>query len=433
MLNKGQKHIYTAVPKRGLQARTLLWFVIGFSVVALLGSVWFLSLLGGTIRTEHSFVGQLSPDSDPIILTLPQGAILQDIHTAENDDVRKGETVATLDIDAMQRRIQAIKVELLHDDMLRRCILHSELPNIAHFADLPANAQDQARLARQDCEAFMDEQDTIRERLEKNRALITQERDLIDGYITVLDAEIKGNLLPQLREENARQMLALAILRNKLDRQIADVSYGADKEEAEWQKMRLERLRDLVAKIRSNTDLQQHISALLEQPRLQAPASGFVVQVRQIPRDTVMSEDVDLLVLRPEDGSGYRASFEVPHHLLDAVSTGDRVQLKMLGMLDWGPALGGQVSSLQTTGQTAVRATVVLDNESITQLDDPQIGVALRGLGTASIIQVKKENVKTLPVLEDIATKGFLQPGNGWFVSRFFSAPRSPRLVEVRG
>ena len=434
MSDKQKKHVYKALPKRGPSLHTLLWVMIGFSQLIILGSAWVLLLLGGSVGSHHNFVGQLSPASDPIVVTLPQGAILKDVHTVENNDVRKGETVATLDIEAMQRRIETIRVELLHDDMLRQCILHSELPNVAHFTDLPKNAQDQARLARQDCEVFLEEKNLIQKRLEEDRHLLTQERDLIDDYIAVLNIGMQGDLPPHTREENARQILALAILRNKLDRQIADAQFGASKDDAEWQKRRLERVRKLVEKIRYNTNLRHHMHALLEQPRLQAPENGFVVQVRKIQRDAVMKENVDLLVLRPEEGAGYQANFEVPHYKLDAVAAGDRVQLKMLGMLDWGPVLRGRVSSLQSTGRTSVRATITLDSESITQLDDPQIGIALRGLGTASIIRVQKEGLESLPVLEKIISKGLLQPGNDWFVTRFFSPEtESERPVEIRG
>jgi len=379
MSDKQKKHVYKALPKRGPSLHTLLWVMIGFSQLIILGSAWVLLLLGGSVGSHHNFVGQLSPASDPIVVTLPQGAI-------------------------------------------------------AHFTDLPKNAQDQARLARQDCEVFLEEKNLIQKRLEEDRHLLTQERDLIDDYIAVLNIGMQGDLPPHTREENARQILALAILRNKLDRQIADAQFGASKDDAEWQKRRLERVRKLVEKIRYNTNLRHHMHALLEQPRLQAPENGFVVQVRKIQRDAVMKENVDLLVLRPEEGAGYQANFEVPHYKLDAVAAGDRVQLKMLGMLDWGPVLRGRVSSLQSTGRTSVRATITLDSESITQLDDPQIGIALRGLGTASIIRVQKEGLESLPVLEKIISKGLLQPGNDWFVTRFFSPEtESERPVEIRG
>ena len=432
MPDKRIKHIYTAVPRRRLGLRTLLWLVVGFSLSTILGGVWLLLILNGKMASHHSFVGQLSPDANPVVVTLPQGAILEDVHIEQNKTIQRGQTVATLDVKAMKRRIETLSAELLHDDMLRQCILHTELPDTAYFTDLPEEAQDHARLAHQDCEAFLEAKNQILERLEVDQNSLTQERDLIIQYILVLSSGLKTDLAPQKRKEDARQMLALGILRNKLERQIASLQFDSDKNTAEWQTLRLKRVRTLVKKIRSNADLRHRMEALLEHPRLQAPETGFVVQVRKVQRGTIMHEDVDLLVLRPEDGIGYQASFDVPHHKLEVVSTGDKVHLTMLGMLDGGPTLRGAITSMHSTGQAAVRATIKLDNESVARLDNPQIGVALRGLGTASIIRVQKEGIDALPMLEKIITKGILQPGTDWFAAQLFN-PTIPPKQPVGG
>ena len=416
---------YRSVPQKGLRLRSILWLIIGLSGVTTLASVWIIVLMNGTAPSHDSFVGQLSPDADPIVVTLPKGAILREIHTPRNSEVRQGQTVATLDTDAMKRRLESLTAELLHDDMLRECLLLEEIPDMAHFSELSELALDHARLARQDCEAFLGEKQAISDRQKNDLALKSDERGLIDRYIAILTTRLKSDLPPQEREADSRQALALALLRNKLQREIANSGFDADKQGAEWQKRRLDRIRLLGNAIRAKTELRSHILRLLDRPRLQAPENGFVVQVRSVPRDQAMHEDVDLVVMRPEDGIGYSASFEVPHSKLDHVGVGQAVKMTMLGMLDDGLVLTGTIRALNTTGRPSVRAEVQLDADSITLLDNPDIGIALRGLGTASVVRVQKNDLDAVSVVRDTLRMVLFSEGRPWFYRRFVVAPNS--------
>ena len=423
--------IYCRVPRRRMRFKSFLWLILGFSILSTGASGWTIALLNGTISSNSNFVGQLSPDADPIVITLPKGAILKEIHAPRNAEILQGQTVATLDSQAMTRRIEQLSAELLHDDMLRECLLVEELPETTFFVDLPQLAQDHARLAHQDCQLMLDEKDQIMSRMDKTKALKIEERSLVDHYISLLSTSLAQDLTPDMRDEDARQALALALLRNKLDLEIANMQFDAGIEGAEWQRDRIERIRILGEQIRTKTELRHHMEALLEQPRLQAPENGVVVQVRNVPRDTAMREDVEMMVLRPNDGIGYSASFVVPHHQLDMVSTGNKVQLTMLGMLDGGPQLTGEVTALTTTNQPAVRATITLDPESVIRLDDPQIGVALRGLGTASSIRVQKADLDAVGVLRSVLQNAFLTSGQDWFIQRITTPSETSDSIPV--
>lgn len=398
--------------------RALLWLVIGFSVLTTVASGWVVLLLSGSIASHTDFVGQLSPDADPTIISLPKGAILKEVHVPRNTEVKRGQTLATLDIDEMKRRIEEINAELLHDDLLRECLLIEEVPESDYFVDLPEPAQTQARLARQECQAFLHEGRAIQDKLETEQALRSEERRLIDSYIAVLSSALRQEMLPKEREEDSRQALALALLRNTLDREIADLGFEAAAERTSWQRRRLERIRLLGDEITSNTDMKRHMQALLEKPRLHAPEDGLVVQVRRVAQDNAMYEDVDLVVLRPDDGVGYSADFAVPDHQLDQISVGNNVRMRMLGMADDGPLLTGTISSINTKGQSSVRAAVRLDPESVSQLDDPGVGIALRGSGTASVIRVQKTNIDAVDVLRQALRGTLLATGENWFWRR---------------
>lgn len=413
---------YKAVPRRRPGLRPILWMTIGFSVLALIGSGWSMLLLSGRMSSHHSFVGRLSPAFDLATVALPEGAILKTVHVPTNTEVRKGQTVATLDIEAMERHVKMLSAELLHDDMLRQCLLLEDLPEAAFFVDLPDYAQDQARLARQACQGILAEKQLIRTRLTEEQSLVQEEQNLIKQYQTRLSQGLQRPLPPEQREADSKQALALALLHNKLDQQLAQIQFAADQDEAVWENKRLERVKTLMDAIRLKTELRHHMRALLRQPRLQAPETGTVVQVRNITSTAPMKTDVDLIVVRPQAGLGYRASFEIPEPLLEVVKMGHKVQMKMLGLSTSSPLLRGKVSRLQRTNHATVRAHITLDRDSIAHLDDPDLGLALRGFDTASIIQVQKADQDALSLFEDILTHGVLQSGKQGFLSRLMSS-----------
>lgn len=412
------KFIYTKVPAGFPRIGRVLWLIWGGALTLGLGAVWVLLLMGSTLPSQRSYVGQLRPQSDPITVTLPQGAILDQIVATKDEEIRAGQTLATLNVPAMKRSVARLSTELLHDDLLKDCLLSEELPDTAFLSEVGKDTRDLLVLAIQECDQFIQSKVTIEQRLQKSLVALQEERRLISRYIRVLAESADHDPPAEKRQEDARKALALALLRNKLDKQMTDHELQADEDAQSLRNRRLERIRVLSEVITLKTELRHSIETVLDTPRIQAPKDGFIVHVRSIPHSEPLSRTTEFIEMRPEQGLGYQAYFDVSHDLLDGVKPGDRVRMRLLG--DWknAPTLMGEVRDLNASGGSAVRVDLVLDESSIADLDDPQNGIALRYTGTASEIHVQKDHFNTFESLNAQFRAGILTDGDAWFVTR---------------
>lgn len=418
MPSKHTKRSYTAVPKRLLRFRPLMWAALGCLGAGLVAMGWGVILSNTTVSTHHNYVGELSPDADPITITVPKGAILQETLASRNEEIVSGQTVAVLNVPAMEETVATLSGQVLADVILRDCLLVEELPDTPQIDGLSEATQNHVRIAYQTCAEFLGEKTRRQEKLEHDGALLSTELDLVEQYLKVLSLSADLNLSATKKQDDARQGLALALLGNKIEKQLSELKFDADKEHAEWQHERLTRIQELSASIQSKTSLRQKMQLLVDKPRLQAPINGVISRVRRVPHNVPIHEDIDFVEVRSEEGTGYQASFIVPHNRLDAVAPGQTVRMTMLGMLDGGPELVGKVSALNTVGGTTVRAQVELDKASVSRLDNPQIGIALRGLGTASIVQVEKPGFAVLPAIQETLAQSIFLRKEDWFLSK---------------
>ena len=412
------RSVYTKVPYSLPRLSRLLWLVWGGVVTFGIGSVWGLLLMGSDLSSQRSYVGQLRPQSDPITVTLPQGAILDQVVATQDEEIRTGQTLATLNVPAMKRSIERLSKELLHDDLLKECLLSERLPDTSFFAEASKEIRDQLILAVQECDQFVRSKARIQIRLEKALVSLQEERALIARYIRVLTDNSDLELTPEKKQDDARQALALALLRNKLDKQMTDYELQAEKDTSALREQRLETVRDLTKSIKLKTELRHSIEAALEAPRVQAPKDGFIVHVRSVPHSDPLLEDTQFIEMRPEEGLGYQAYFDVSHEYLDGVKPGDQVRMRLLG--DWknAPTLIGEVRDLNATGGPSVRVDIALDESSIADLDDPRNGIALRYTGTASEMRVQKDHFNAFDALHTQVQNGVLARDEQWFIRR---------------
>jgi len=412
------RSVYTKVPTSFPRISRLLWLTWGGAFAFGLSALWVLLLMGSNLASHRSYVGQLRPESDPITVILPQGAILDQVVATPNEEIRTGQTLATLNIAAMTRSVERLSKELLHDDLLKECLLAEQLPDTTFFSEIPKGSRDLLILAIQECDQFIQNKSQIQLNLEKTLVGLHEKRRLIARYIRVLTEHSERDLSPDKKQADARQALALALLRNKLEKQMTDHQVQAEKDTAELRIRRLDRVRTLTDVINIKTELRHSIEALLETPRVQAPKDGFIVHVRSVPHSDPLSEDTQFIEMRPEAGLGYQAYFDVSHEFLDGVEPGDRVRMRLLG--DWknAPILVGEVRNLDALNSSVVRVDVALDERSIVDLDDPENGIALRYTGTASEIRVKKDHFNAFDALNMQLRNGILEQGEDWFIAR---------------
>ena len=424
-----QPRSYRALPRRRLRIRSLLWIVIGFSLITVIGSVWFLILTNTQISSQSTFIGEVRPATDPISLYLPRGSVLKSVEVELGDHIKRGQTIAMLDVDAMGHAYSELQAQLLHDALLRDCILNENSGSAVEVSDLSKRMQTLAQIADEECKAFHNQKLRTIDKNQKEKTLKQEERQLVQRFIEKWSPSLQTKLNSEERGKRLDQALVLAFLRSVLDQEIASITRNLEEKQAKWQTEKLLRIKALDEKIQANSYHRRQLKALIEHPRLHAPATGRIIQARRLRPETPAANDIELIAIRAEASNGYHAIFKVPVAQLAQVTVGQHVNVKMLGHQQGAYPLSGAITALESENDASVRAIIQLDAESVAQLDSLRSGIALKGMRIASAIRVKNANIETKDVFREALKSAVPTQGTAWFLQRFLPS-RDVRMQD---
>lgn len=396
--------IYSPLPRTGLPLRRLLWLLWAGIACLMLGWGGYVLLVDLQVPSRTSYTGTLRPDADPVTLSLPEGAVLDQILVARNDTVRQGQTLATLDITAMERYIATLEAELIHDRMLRDCLLSGQRPHQPpappdSLSDPLATAMQRAV---QSCLLDLDTTAALEASRADSQAQLKQERQLVDRYIRVLTSTPDT----EASRKEVLQALALSMTRTRIDTRLTELRAQTQSDLLDNRAARLSKISGLETDIRFKSGLRARLLTALETPRLTAPEAGRVLRVRRLPKGTQAAELTQVLEVRPDGTGGYRAGFALPQADRTQIALGRTVQITLLGQLDRVPDLTGDISHIHVADDGQLWADITLDTASTALLDDPHTGLALRGSDTASTIHVQGEDINALESLRQTLARG---------------------------
>lgn len=393
--------LYRQIPRRNTRFAPVLICAVGLALCSCLFATFYFVLHSANYRPHQSFLGEIRPAQNPLILTLPRGAVLRDVQVKRNEHLRRGQTIASLDVETMQNHTRRVQAQLIQDTALRDCLLYENAAFESPLPELEKDFKQALEFAQQTCLDVLAERTTIEEGFNARSADLRTKRTLVSRYTSLLAENTQARDHSAEKVQETGRALKLAILRSELDQEVTSLEIERDAKFRAWNDARLKRVEQLAKDIDSNAALRKEIAQLILQPRLTAPADGFIVQVRHPPLGQATTQDIELLVMRPENASGYEARFHVLKQDIEKVQLGQPVTLELLGFGPEQRRLKGEVSQFSGQSEQTVTARILLEQSSIAYLDDPKIGIALRGMSTASLIKVRKLEMTFSQVFTD--------------------------------
>ncbi len=401
---------YPVLAPGRMTGRGVLWLVWGLGLTCLLLAGSAVGLGKITLPSHRQFSGELRPDRDPVALQLPAGAYLSRILVERGEMIRAGQTLATLDVAAMEARLAELERSIAADRLLRACLLGEET-RIAPRPARDSELQALLRSAQVDCEARQEARAASEARIAAGRLILTERRDLLEDYLTV-SALGAADAPPDPKA--VRRLLALAISRNLTDQSIAELNGRADSDRIAARRNTLEEVRGLSGRIAAALRQRAVLTRLLEAPRLLAPESGRINRVRPVQAGLSLDDPVDILEIVPGDSRAFIARFPAPDGMAGALPVGTPVRIRLMGAWDSAPPFTGRIDGISGDRGRGAMVEVRLSDDSIRHLSDPEDGIALRGAGTASAIQVRMADYRVDRLLAE-SLRGAAPGLSRWF------------------
>ena len=406
MPTQTSKITYSAMPRRFIRRARLFWMAMGIAAVLGIAAAVAQLTSQSTVGSYHGFAGTLRPGLDPMPVELARGVILEDVSVVPGDTVFKGQTLASLDVEAMTAKIAALQADLLHHSVLKHCLLADQKPGTPDVAGMKDARKTAMLLALEECGMLLDARVAVHVDFDARRAPLVQQKDLIQNYIRLLTSTDQDTPDTTGRAEDARRALALAMVRGEIDTRLAELDIERRSALSELRERRLDRVRALERDIDAKTREQAALRDGLAFPRIAAPVAGEVVRVRNLVQSGPTRETLNLIQIRPPGDAMFNAHFEVPLAHFKGITLGQNVRLRVVGQLnDHGP-LTGQITDLETLDSGTVRVLITLDSASQAELMAMGPNLSLWGQATSSRIDVQLDRV---PLLDALGTSALAQ------------------------
>ncbi|MEM7440732.1 MAG: hypothetical protein AAF393_14115 [Pseudomonadota bacterium] len=392
---------------RGHRARSLsfwplVWLIWACTSAAVVAAAAFYFVLPVQTTSREVYAGTIKPARNLVNVFLPAGAKLKRFEVEPGQAVRAGQTVATLDVSAMEERLLVVE-ENLH-------VLGYHLNCLQSFSKRPSDIDTpdvlDARLAviETRCRNLHSAGEIDLATTTANMEFLETERELVEEYLRTLFATDD----PEDAAEMQRA-LALILARNRLDQRITAMKQDLVRIRNENEAQRMNSVRLAVSQARAYAAERTRLSLLIAAPRLTIPRSATITRVRDVALSQFSVEPVPILEATPQSGTTYFTRFSAPMKHLERLSVGTKVSIRAHGLAKNKLALGGQIFAVTEGRDDTFFFEVKLDAESVQRLQNGTNGIALHGKSTASVVTV---NQLPRPVVDQLTKTLFALLGN---------------------
>ncbi|MEM1374126.1 MAG: hypothetical protein AAGF78_07080 [Pseudomonadota bacterium] len=398
------------------RGNALAWATIGalasFAVLAVIGAaVWNIQ-----VRDDRQFQGVLRPVSTPVGVDLPKNAVLEQIVVSQGKVVRKGETLALLDVPEMEHKRRASvrvllqarvnylcvtskdmeafqsslrRLEIETRSKLRAAQAQSRVPEAAedHFA-VGANAAAACEIANAAWAATGSHDAQMLEAVSGRLELLRQQ------IAVVIERQSLASVTQVERSALATDVLALLLEQNRVKQELAEFEAQVAAAQLARDRQRAEQARALLEDIAGLEHEIDGLAALINARRIISPATGIIVRVRDPGPGHAAVAQERVMELARAGGKNFRLAISVPPDEIARLTNGARVELTLAGAVG-APPLGGTIDLDRplTGGEHAPDTVMVnLSGAARSWLASANGTVALSGGTTASSVHLRLDD-----------------------------------------
>ncbi|MEM6276730.1 MAG: hypothetical protein AAF714_07235 [Pseudomonadota bacterium] len=365
------------------------------------------------VQDARQFQGVLRPVATPIGVDLPKNAVLEQIVVSQGDVIRKGETLALLDLGEMHRQhrakfdaLLAARADYLCQTSKDMDAFHASLRRLEIEArhDLRKAAVEGGFLAHEDhdlsgalnsalaCEIAHDALAATRTHDADMLAAAANRAELLSRQIAVLiERQSLAGVSQAEKSALAVEVLETMLEQNQLQRDVTSFEARLAASDLSLERDKAQKARALSQVIIGLDHDVRALEALIASRRLTSPITGIVVRVRDpgpghgaVARERIME-------LARAGGKNFRLAITVPPDEIARLRDGAQVELTLAGAVG-APPLGGTLDldrPLNGIERTPDTVMVNLSGSARSWLASAAGTVALSGGATASTVRLR--------------------------------------------
>ncbi|MBT0957974.1 hypothetical protein IV417_11275 [Alphaproteobacteria bacterium KMM 3653] len=389
-------------PQRRVNLAGLLWLIIAVSALALGLSTAALFLGQMQSIAAQSFPGTLRPTSPATHVDLPAGLPLQTLQVSEGERVTAGQTIATLDEAAITASREGVERRLLSTRALRACLLGEGPAGTSdHLSGhIEAEAETQLNLALKECDLLNRTDAAELVQFDDSILLLDRRRDLLIDYAHRTRANLPAGVAPNTLQ-GMRVALGIALSQTELTTERLSIEQARDTARRAIENRRITRSKSLTVEIETLLTRRALLERYSAAPRLTAPQTGRIAQVRVPPAGKSFDQSVTLLQVVPGLQSNFAVEANLPTDLARDMPLGTSIELDLLGFGPSETPLTGSMTGFAPgpPGSGTTLAKITLSEETQSWLVNPRNGLALGASATASDVRLRLPPQPLRPML----------------------------------
>lgn len=392
---------YVPIAKGQVRFFRLVWLLVAaLCLVVLTGSMFFV-LTKVNLPSQKTYVGALRPSQDKISIQLPANAALDKVLVSYGSNVFSGQTVATFNIDEMEREKQLILQNITFQNLLLDCLFEKRNGPISAESD---RSQIVPEILRADtaCQLVFEPSRIKLDDIERQRKVLIGEMKILSQYIRLITAEEFAE-----NTERAEHALALSLARNRVEARLINLDNLIATVVMEQKTSVQMEISQVIYNLAEMSEALQQIKDHIAEPRIYAQRSGTVNRVRPVASNVILKDPVEIIEISPTESPVYYAYFNIPLQDADTLPLGTKVSINTLGSIRNLGRYYGVVGNITEHNAGFVQVQIVLERESLIRLADPNNGIAFYGQSTATTIELKRSDYNLADLLLE-SSQGFV-------------------------
>lgn len=343
---------YQRIPKGKVRPSIFVWSGAFLAICFSLSVLATRLIEGFEFPRSDEYLGSMQSSAKPVAVEIPAGAAVVEFLVRSGDKIRRGQTLASLDTNAIAHELANVEKAKADNEELLACL--SNLDERGETTDFPPEMYAGSKADKpMPCQKLAHQSKKNRQRSEAELSKAKEDTSIIERYLK------RAATLKRLNEAETTgaeldRLLALSLTKSSLEERLREI----EAEQREEAFAILQRKSELILETERGLREQQrrvtHLNALLSSPRIQSPVSGKVIRLRRVPLGQTVQAATEIISILPQQEVGYQIAFELPEGKDALIHVGQVLRLKAVGLPELVDDLEAKVTRLSYEGSKII-------------------------------------------------------------------------------